>query len=222
MIVINFDGSRPEMCGNGLRCVAELVARGEGQPARFTIDTDAGPLACERLAPSRGREAAQVRVNMGPARALGTARPPSGGGRSFIGVSMGNPHAVCFVSEGEDPELLARRYGPAVELDAVYRPGKTNVEFAALHTDSSPPRLDLWVWERGVGITEACGTGACACAAAAVLEGLLPAGEAIEVRLPGGTLEIAVPSEAGAGVSMTGPARPVFEGVVELAGFGPA
>lgn len=215
MIVVNFDGSRPEMCGNGLRCVAAFVAERTGALA-LDIDTDAGPRACRIL----GRQAADevtVSVDMGPAERLGVLRPAAGDGHAFVGISMGNPHAVCFVEHESsreaktDPESLARTLGPAIEQDRVFAPAKTNVEFARIEPDGS---ITLWVWERGVGITSACGTGACATAAAAVDLGLLAADRPIAVRLPGGTLSITVPSVASEQVVMTGPARQVFSGVL--------
>ncbi|WP_217909922.1 diaminopimelate epimerase [Pseudenhygromyxa sp. WMMC2535] len=211
MTVVNFDGSVPEMCGNGLRCVAAHLAQTPGQVLR--VATGAGPLRCEIVAASP-EGVIEVGVDMGPARALGESRPAAGEGRRFLDVSMGNPHAVCFVAPGEDPEALARRLGPGVEVDPAYLPSKTNVEFAAREEDEAGVWLRLWVWERGVGITEACGTGACATAAAAVGEGLAAADTQLRVRLPGGLLSILVPSRADAGVFMRGPARRVFAGVL--------
>jgi diaminopimelate epimerase len=211
MIVINADGSRPEMCGNGLRCVAAFLA------ARFKIesvriDTDAGPRDCRIV--GRSANVTDVAIDMGPAIALGKRTPKAGGGREFIGIDVGNPHAIWFGSGEDDLETLARSYGPAIETDAAYQPNRTNVEFAAREADGS---LTLWVWERGVGITQACGTGACATAAAAVREGLIPADQPVTVRLPGGPLTIVVPTDmAAAGIEMTGPSRHVFTGVVHI------
>ncbi len=211
MTVINFDGSRPEMCGNGLRCVALYVAHRGGRPGEeLDIDTDAGPKRCL----CTGDE---VRVDMGPARILGRASPVADQGREFVAIDMGNPHAVCLVDGHEDLEELARTRGPQIELDPCYAPAKTNVEFARV--DETGARISLWVWERGVGITQACGTGACATAVAAVSEGLARADADIEVQLPGGTLTIRVPSAPGAGVWMTGPAREVFSGTVSIPSF---
>jgi diaminopimelate epimerase len=207
MIVINADGSRPEMCGNGLRCVAAFLAA-RFDKVQFRVHTDAGARDCAVV--ERHGNASHIRVDMGPARPLGKETPASGGARSFVGFSLGNPHAVCFVGADDDPEMLAREQGPAIEQDPVYQPHRTNVEFARVESGG----ITLWVWERGVGITQACGTGACASAAAAVAERLLPADHPIEVRLPGGSLQIVIPSEAGAGVQMTGPCRHVFSGVV--------
>lgn len=206
MIVINHDGSRPEMCGNGLRCVAQQVARADGT---LRVQTDAGVLEC--LVSDWSLEAAQVRVHMGPARDLGTTEPVAGSGRRFQGVSMGNPHAIAFVDESESPERLARGQGPALETDPAY-PDRTNVEFCRV----AGTTLTLWVWERGCGITGACGTGACATAAAAVWAGLAPAETPLEVQLPGGALTIEVPEDRARDVVMTGPARLAFRGVVSL------
>jgi diaminopimelate epimerase len=204
MIVVNFDGSRPEMCGNGLRCVAAFVAG--GRACTITIATDAGLKRCVV-------EGEIVEVDMGPAIALGRRTPLTGEGREFVGVSMGNPHAIEFVNDpAESPESLARRLGPAIELDPVYAPSKTNVEFARLLDDGA---IELWVWERGVGITQACGTGACATAAAAAWAGLVSHDVPVEVRLPGGSLQITVPSYPNAGVLMRGPGRRVFSGQLE-------
>ncbi|MFV8756700.1 diaminopimelate epimerase [Nannocystaceae bacterium ST9] len=210
MIVVNADGSRPEMCGNGLRCVAAFLA-GRYKVDAVRIDTDAGGRDCRIV--GRSANATDVAIDMGPATSLGKRSPKAGGGREFIGIGVGNPHAICFVSGEDDLETLARSYGPAIETDAAYLPDKTNVEFAAREPDGS---LTLWVWERGVGITQACGTGACATAAAAVREQLLPADAPITVRLPGGALTIVVPSDPRAGIEMTGPSRHVFTGVVHV------
>ena len=201
MIVINHDGSRPEMCGNGLRCVAHYVAdRLELGERAFDVLTDAGALRCAVL--ERQDDAhADVSVDMGPARFGETKTPPAAEGRRFVDVSMGNPHTIAFVGPDEDPEQLARGLGPAIEVDPLY-PDRTNVEFARVNDDGS---LTLWVWERGCGITLACGTGACATAAAAVAAGHLEAETWIPVHLPGGTLRIRVPAEPGAGVQMQGP-----------------
>jgi diaminopimelate epimerase len=207
-IVINHDGSRPEMCGNGLRCVAHFVAQ-QKQREHFLIETDAGLLDCALLSASATPEA-QVSVNMGPPRELGATKPAAGEGRSFVGVSMGNPHAIHFIAEGDDPEELARTLGPALEVDPAY-PDRSNIEFARLEEDGS---ITLWVWERGCGITQACGTGACATAVAAVWEGHRPRGSWISVALPGGDLAIRVPQDESAGIEMRGAATQNFRGQV--------
>lgn len=205
MIVINHDGSRPEMCGNGLRCVALVVAEGEGD---VVIDTDAGPKPCRVRAVRPGTcPEGQVAVDMGPPRLLGLRAPAAAPGRRFLAVSMGNPHAITFVGADEDPEALARALGPAIERDPLF-PERTNVEFARVEADGG---VTLWVWERGCGITFACGTGACATLAAAIDSGLTPFGREVALRLPGGTLRVRQ-DEPGAPIWMTGPARVVFHG----------
>lgn len=209
MWVVNHDGSRPEMCGNGLRCVAHFVAHRRGLRAPV-VETDDGPKPCTVEGDAVAAQV-EVEVDMGPGRDLGHQAPAAGGGRDFHDVSMGNPHAIHFVKAGEDPEGLARTLGPRLEVDAAY-PARTNVEFAR-RTEGG---IVLWVWERGCGITDACGTGACATACAAVWQGLAPAGEPIAVDLPGGRLSITVPTDPAAGVRMRGPARRVFHGSVEL------
>ncbi|HWB74177.1 MAG TPA: diaminopimelate epimerase [Nannocystaceae bacterium] len=200
MIVVNADGSRPQMCGNGLRCVALWLAHHEGR-SEWIVDTDAGLRGCLV-------DGAQVTVDMGPAARLGSVRPGPANGRSFAQVSMGNPHAIAFVERGEDPEVMARVLGPLIERDDDFPEG-TNVELARIEADG---RITLWVWERGCGITAACGTGACATVAAAVDAELAPADAPVTVVLPGGALEITVPSAIAAGVKMSGPARLVFDG----------
>jgi len=208
MWVINHDGSRPEMCGNGLRCVALFVAA-QVQRSTVTIDTDDGPKRCvvspvPTETPHAGMHA-EVQVDMGSARHGEPTTPQSGDGRHFASVSMGNPHAIAFVGADEDPEMLARRWGPGLEVDAAFPEG-TNVEFARVDGGS----IVLWVWERGCGITDACGTGACATAAAAVAQGLLAADTAIVVQLPGGPLAITVGTDRT--VRMRGAATIVYRG----------
>lgn len=206
MVVVNHDGSRPEMCGNGLRCVAlHLAATGAGRS--FSVATDAGRRGCMVDALAGDGRSGSVSVDMGAATDLGVRSPGTGAGHVFRAMSMGNPHAVAFVG-GEDPEGLARTLGPRVEVDVDF-PGRTNVEFARVEPDGS---ITLWVWERGCGITQACGTGACATVAAAVLDGLVAPGAWIAVQLPGGALEVRVAATSGAAVEMRGPAREVFVG----------
>lgn len=207
MWVVNHDGSRPEMCGNGLRCAA-LVAAGVGTHV-ITIDTDAGPRRCTVTA--ERDDTGEIEVDMGAGVALGERTPQAGEGRVFDAVSMGNPHAVAFVGAHEDPEGLARRIGPGVERAAEFPEG-TNVELARVE----PGGVRLWVWERGCGITHACGTGACATAVAAAQRGLVPTDAPVLVHLPGGSLEIRVPRDPAGGVLMRGPARVVFHGRLAL------
>lgn len=218
MKVINADGSVPEMCGNGLRCVAlYLVHRGLVKERSFTVDTDAGPHPVTVFQEGR---VGQVRVAMRHAsleseEVLAETRgefleapfPVDGRQLHVSAVSMGNPHAVIFDDVGEAaPEL-----GPRIEKDARFRAG-ANVGFARMRDRST---LDLRVWERGVGFTLACGTGACAAAVAAVETGRAERDSTLTVHLPGGPLYIRV-GPRGERIEMTGPAREVFSGVTLL------
>lgn len=229
MRVINSDGSEAEMCGNGLRCFVKFLAERDpalaGRPA-LTIDTGFGPLTCEIR--RTGDVVDTVSVEMGrprlTRREIPMTGPPDEGcvaaplsiaGRqlSVTAVSTGNPHAVSFVDEtGPALMALARTLGPAVETSDWF-PRKANVEFAHLH---APDRIELVVWERGCGITLACGTGACATVVAACLRGFATAGSDVSVTLPGGTLSIRVAPDLS-GVRMTGPARHVFDSDLDVA-----
>jgi len=237
MRVLNADGSEAEMCGNGIRCVAKLLHDTDPSLRRslLRIDTGAGLLDC-RLEIADGR-AASVTVDMGAPQLLPRLVPVKSDARrllraplhardrelAFTAVSMGNPHAVIFVDEpGADLRELAGSHGPTIERDPLF-PHRTNVEFARVRRGAAgAPEIDLVVWERGCGITLACGTGACATAVAACLEGRADPDRAIPVHLPGGTLFITVrsgPATADGpsytGVAMRGPANVVFEAAVD-------
>jgi diaminopimelate epimerase len=219
MKVINADGSVPEMCGNGLRCVALHLARtGRVQGGSIVVDTDAGPHECEIDAHG---DAGSVEVVMRapsftPASLPIRAEAPLVGGRFEVdgaaltatAVSMGNPHLVTFDEVGDRRATL----GPRIERDPRFPQG-VNVGFGVLSGDGREIVLD--VWERGAGWTRACGTGACAAVAAAVETGLAARGEPITVRLPGGALAIRV-GAPGEPVRMRGPARYVFGGELDL------
>jgi diaminopimelate epimerase len=219
MRVINADGSDSEMCGNGLRCVVKyLYERGEVQKDRITIDTGAGPLACD-VHLSNGK-VSEVTVDMGRPRLTRAEIPMIGpadercidvafGDLRLTAVSMGNPHAVFFVEQG-DLMALATARGPALEIDPTF-PRKANIELARM---VSPKEIDLVVWERGCGITLACGTGACATAVAACLTGRAALDTELKVNLPGGSLAIRVAPDYRT-VLMRGPAVHVFDGTVD-------
>jgi diaminopimelate epimerase len=204
MKVVNADGSVPEMCGNGLRCVALHLARVRGLGAEyasstFDIDTDAGVLSC---LVERERDAAMVTVDMGEVRMLGDRTLSLSGEEVTLSIAdAGNPHAVLF---GQFDRKQIREWGTALERHVMF-PAGTNVEFATVRDD----HIDLVVWERGVGLTLACGTGACATARAAWAKGLVPPGRTA-VRLPGGELQVS--PGAGQRITMKGPARFVYEG----------
>jgi diaminopimelate epimerase len=192
MRVLNADGSEAEMCGNGLRCVVKHLFDQDPSVRKeaLVIDTGAGPLRCEIH--SSGTHARAVTVDMGRPRLTRAEIPMTGPGgercvdqpidipgdtetRKVTAVSMGNPHAVVFVDQPGEHRRLARAIGPALETHAWF-PKKTNAEFAHVH---SPREIHLIVWERGVGITNACGTGACATVVAACLTGRATAGEEV-------------------------------------------
>lgn len=189
----NADGSPAEMCGNGLRCVARF-ARDRGWVAtdRFIVETPVG----EREA----RTGERITVQLGapdpaPVESIEvagvTARP----------MAVGNPHAVVFV---DDPAAVpVDELGPRIETDAQFPQG-TNVEFVTVRGDHL---LELRVWERGVGETMACGSGAAA--AVAVAHRLGRVGETTTVLVPGGELTVTLDAQ---GAWLTGPAEYVFEG----------
>ncbi|MBX3183781.1 MAG: diaminopimelate epimerase [Polyangiaceae bacterium] len=208
MRVLNADGSRPEMCGNGLRCVALFLATRKLQPEgaegalSLMLSTDAGPRGCAVTWTESGA-AGEVTAEMGRGEVLGELRfaDPA---LEFAHISMGNPHAVSFGPALTSAEV--DRIGAALSRAV---PGGTNVEFAEI---IAPDDIRVVVWERGVGRTQACGTGACATVVAAALAGRSPFGAPVRVTLPGGPLEIVV-AEGSLEVSLRGPARRVFSGV---------
>lgn len=199
----NADGSEAGACGNASRCVADLMMRDLGRD-RLRFATRRGMLEAERAG-------GLVHVNMGHpqlawdevplAREIDTERLPLDGGPAAVG--MGNPHCVFFVPDAEAVELTV--LGPRIEHDPLF-PERTNVEFASL---TAPNRLRMRVWERGAGVTLACGSGACATAVAAHRRGLT--GRKVVLDLDGGTLAVDWRED---GVWMTGPVARVFEGVL--------
>ncbi|MBF0624766.1 MAG: diaminopimelate epimerase [Magnetococcales bacterium] len=214
MRIFNADGSRAEMCGNAARCVGlYLEGRLAGAPV-LTLETLAGPVTVRRVGEGR------YGVDMGPPELAGEAIPTLwsglvrdrelavGGERYAVtALSMGNPHCVLFAADAEGFPL--ERVGPEVEHHPVF-PHRTNVEIVQVLDRRN---LRMRVWERGVGITPACGTGACAAGVAAMLHGR--ADRQVTVHLDGGPLEIHWREEDGR-VIMTGPATEVFRGVLSL------
>ena len=199
MTVWNADGSQAENCGNGIRMVARhLTAQGR-LPADGRILTGGGPVSVRAAGGDR------VEVRMGRARfPAGEVRERlsvNGGDVELAEVSMGNPHAII---EHPAPADVVRSLGPAIETAARF-PERTNVEFVRAE---GPSEITMRVWERGVGETLACGTGACAAAVAAVRLGGLRS--PLTVHLAGGDLEIAVDDDLE--VTMTGPAVEVYRG----------
>lgn len=204
MRIFNSDGGEVEACGNASRAVALL----HGAPAR--VLTDGGVIALEPVAGG-------ARVDMGTPRfewdaiplayAMDTLTMPVGwdGLEGPCAVNVGNPHVVFFVADCDAVEL--DRLGPQIEHDPLF-PERVNVNVATIE---APDRIRLRVWERGAGLTRACGTGACATAVAAARRGLT--GRRVKVELPGGTLEIDWREDGN--IIMSGPATESFRGSFE-------
>lgn len=208
MVVLNADGSRPELCGNGLRCVAAYLAAAAGEVHhQVVVRTDAGERHCDVRADGASW---WVEVDMGHAHLPRPLTLPAAAGRRFVHVDVGNPHAVSF-DPFVDSDLDV--VGPALERAVA---GGINVELARV--DRATGSIQVIVWERGVGRTLACGTGACAVAAAAVAAGHAQAGTVIALGLPGGVLHVSV-APGDQALRMGGPARRVFAGAVALPGL---
>ena len=202
MKIYNADGSEAAMCGNATRCAAKfIVSRGLGTGTVFRLHTLSGVVSPELFADGR------VRVDMGKPREFLGDITLSVGDRSFsaVTVSMGNPHAVIFTDDLAAVPL--ETWGPVLETDAQF-PDRCNIEFAQI---LAPGRIRMRVWERGCGITSACGTGSCATLAAAQKKDLC--GSEADLILDGGTLHIE--HIEGKPVFMTGPAREIFRGELD-------
>ena len=214
MRIFNSDGSEAEMCGNGIRAFAKWAHElGLVSKHHFSVETGAGILFPELLPDGK------VRVDMGVPHLNSSEIPVTGFGDGMVVnrkltndlhtyritcVSMGNPHCVIFTDDID--RISLEEIGSRLEADAHF-PRKTNVEFAQLLKKNL---LRMRVWERGTGVTMACGTGTCATVVAAILNGLVE-GEA-EVILDGGNLHISWEGDSSAHVFMAGPAEKVFEG----------
>jgi diaminopimelate epimerase len=212
MRILNPDGSEAEACGNGTRCVARLVAAETGRRVAV-IETAAG------LLPATIDAAGIPTVDMGEprfdwrdiplSREMDTLHADLRCGPLFdpVCTNMGNPHATFFVDDAEEVDLVA--YGPSLEHDALF-PQRANIGVAAVRGRDS---IRFRVWERGAGITRACGSGACAAMVAAHRRGLV--GDRVTVTLDGGDLEIAWPGNGS--VLMSGPTTLSFEGTFDAA-----
>jgi diaminopimelate epimerase len=216
MRIFNSDGSEPEMCGNGIRCLAKFIADLEGSEAKtlYQIHTGAGVISPEL------RSDGQVKVDMGVPRLLAAEIPTTLAAPdakvidvsiavadrswSVTCVSMGNPHCITFVEDVSAIDL--ETVGPQFEHHQAF-PQRTNTEFIQVMRSDY---IKMRVWERGAGVTLACGTGACAAVVAGVLTGKCDPITAVE--LPGGVLQIEW-SEASQRIYMTGPAQRVFAGI---------
>lgn len=214
MRMFNPDGSESEMCGNGVRCAARVLAdHGHSTETEIPIETGAGVLTLQLLPDGR------VRVDMGEARLrrgeIGMLGPETqafveqsvGAGYLGTAVSMGNPHLVIFVNDVAAVDLATD--GPRLEKHPSF-PNRTNVHFAQVIDRAC---ILQRTWERGAGITQACGTGACAGAVAAMITDRTD--RLVQVRLPGGPLDIEI--APGGRVFMTGAATHVFDGTYDPA-----
>jgi diaminopimelate epimerase len=217
MRMFNADGSESEMCGNGLRCVAKYVYdHSIARKPRLAIETGRGVLTVD--VEVKADKVSRVRVDMGEpilrAADIPTTLPGDPpvnahldvrelGRFEVTAVSMGNPHAVIFVKDVAQVPL--ELVGPVLERAAAF-PKRVNVHFVQVH---SPAEATMRTWERGSGITMACGTGACAVAVAGVLTGRTE--RKLLAHLPGGDLELEW-SAADNHVFKTGPATEVFSG----------
>lgn len=212
MRIRNPDGGEAEACGNATRCIASLVMSETGRD-RAVIQTVAGHL------PAQTAEAGRITVDMGPAN-LGWREIPlaeerdtlhlgigAGPLQDPVGVNMGNPHAVFFVEDAEAVDLAS--LGPQLEHDPLL-PERANISVVSV---TGPDRLRQRVWERGAGITLACGSGACAGAVAAVRRGLT--GRKVETTMDGGVLGLEWREDGH--VLMTGPVATSFRGQISRA-----
>ncbi|MBD5535253.1 MAG: diaminopimelate epimerase [Lachnospiraceae bacterium] len=220
MEMYNADGSRAEMCGNGIRCVAKYVYdKGLTEKKKISI-VSAGKIKELKLA-IQDKKVIFVKVNMGEPEFLAEKIVVRSAHERVINepitllgeeyritcVSMGNPHAVLFLENWDG--ITVEKLGYALENHDLF-PNRTNVEFVRVIDQST---IEMRVWERGTGETLACGTGACAAAAACMVNGLT--GEQVTVKLLGGDLEIFWDREKNQ-MFMTGPAEFVFEGEIAV------
>lgn len=218
MLIYNKDGSEAKNCGNGLRCVAKYAYE-QGMVASKTMKIETlGGIVEATLLDHQGTMAI-VSVNMGKPQLKRQAIPMKGDDVECVvaepfkieehhllltTVSMGNPHAVFFVSDIAEKQHLI--IGPKIEKDNRF-PAGTNVEFVA---QKSPSSFQMRVWERGAGATQACGTGACAAVVASVLNGIIQRDQEVTVQLEGGDLLVQWSSHGD--VYMTGPATTIATG----------
>lgn len=219
MRLFNSDGSEAEMCGNGIRCVARFAyERGLVQSNRLLVRTGAGTRCLEIIL--NDGQFSMVKVDMGEPVFEGAMIPDAGVGEAVnvnieipgntfqaTMVSMGNPHCVIFVNEVE--KIPVAEWGPQLENHAMF-PARTNVEFVEV---LNPREILMRVWERGAGITLACGTGACAALVAGVINGRSDRSSLI--HLLGGDLYIEW-NEDDNHVYMSGSAQEVFSGEINL------
>lgn len=207
MRIFNKDGSEAKMCGNASRCIGKYVyEKGLTDKKEVTLETLSG-VKNLRLTIAGGK-VEEITVDMGMPSITEKELTIEAAGKAYTGsvISMGNPHFVIFVEDIHtcDPATV----GPLLENHPAFLPGRTNVEFAQL---LNPAEIRMRVWERGSGITQACGTGACATTVAAIATH--KTGRTVKVVMDGGPLTIRWEKETGP-VSMTGEAVIVYEGII--------
>lgn len=208
MRIFNSDGGEVEACGNASRAVALL----HGAPAR--VETAGGTIALEPTAGGASVDMGKPRFEWDTiplAYAMDTIAMPVGWGplESPMAVNVGNPHVVFFVPDANAVDLAS--LGPEIEQDPLF-PERVNVNVASV---AGPDHLKLHVWERGAGLTRACGTGACATAVAAIRNRLVKG--PVTVTLPGG--DLVIDWHEGGNITMTGPATEAFRGTFEWDDF---
>lgn len=208
MRIFNADGGEVEQCGNALRCVASLTGAQRIETVGGLVEAAADARGAEIDIGAPRFDAAEIPL----AYPIDTADLPTAWGPLEHGAALnvGNPHIVFFVADLDAVPL--EDFGPEIEHDPLF-PDRVNVNVAEI---TGPASLRLRVWERGAGLTRACGTGACATAVAAVARGLVTS--PVTVTLPGGDLKIEW--SRGGRIRMTGPATHVFSGEAELEAFG--
>lgn len=211
MTIYNPDGSQAEACGNATRCVAELVYRDTGKEKEIKIKTVAGILIANRI------ESQIYSVDMGVPEVFELEGLEDVKAQFHlpqpIGVSIGNPHAVFFM-EYEPNDGTLTKMGRVIEHHPTF-PNRTNVEFAVLQADGS---IRMRVWERSAGITQACGSAACATAASSIALGRHKYGDNIVLKLDGGDLTLNWPAK-DKGMIMTGAVAESFRGHLDLSLF---
>ena len=206
MKLYNADGSTAQMCGNGIRCLGKYVYdHGRTEKVNLQIETDAG---VRQLILYKGTDRiSTVRVDMGTPDFVPEHIPVR---FSYTCVSVGNPHCVIFLSDKEELEQFAlEKYGPELEHHPSFPEG-INVEVAWIQ---APDRIYLRVWERGCGETKACGTGACAVAAAAMR--MRKCGPSVNMQLPGGQLRVDYGIRSR-NLYLTGPAEEIYCGEIAM------
>ncbi|HEZ7987551.1 MAG TPA: diaminopimelate epimerase [Ruminococcus sp.] len=219
MRIFNADGSEAKMCGNATRCIGKYVyERGLTNKTSITLETNSG-IKKLSLTVNNGK-VAEIEVDMGKVILKPSEIPVSAAGDDYINrpleingvtygvtcVSVGNPHAVVFVNNTESVDI--EKTGPLFENNPIF-PDRINTEFIQVIDDHT---LKMRVWERGSGETYACGTGACASVAAAVLNNICPHDSEITVMLKGGNLKITYKSDGT--IMMKGGASFVYDGII--------